>query len=73
MPTHRLNPNKLLMSKWTSTSPQQKEKHFLVTQLIRNEADMVVDCIIEAVINRNQYQLPWQNLTSATDWQQGWK
>lgn len=73
MPTHRLNPNKLLLSKWTSTSPQQKEKHFLVTQLIRNEEDVVIDCIVEAVINRNQYQLPWQNLTSSTDWQQGWK
>ncbi|UTW00225.1 TIGR02450 family Trp-rich protein [Marinomonas rhizomae] len=70
---HQINPNKLLLSKWTSTSPQQKEKHFIVTKLIRDEDDIVVECVLEAVINKNQYYLPWQTLASPDDWLQGWK
>ncbi|WP_421856174.1 TIGR02450 family Trp-rich protein [Marinomonas sp.] len=70
---HQINPNKLLLSKWTSTSPQQKEKHFIVTKLIRDEENIVTECILEAVINKNQYQLAWQSLTSSEDWLQGWK
>ncbi|MGO3738656.1 TIGR02450 family Trp-rich protein [Marinomonas foliarum] len=70
---NQINPNKLLLSKWTSTSPQQKEKHFIVTKLIRDEENVVIECVLEAVINKNQYQLPWQSLTSSEDWLQGWK
>ena len=70
---NRINPNKLLLSKWTSTSPQQKEKHFIVTTLIRDEENIVTECIIEAIINKSQYQLPWQSLTSSKNWLQGWK
>ncbi|NVK72741.1 MAG: TIGR02450 family Trp-rich protein [Oceanospirillaceae bacterium] len=70
---HKINPNKLLMSKWTSTSPQQKEKHFIVTKLIRDEDDKVTECVLEAVINKNEYLLPWQGLTSPDHWLQGWK
>jgi len=57
---NKINPNKLLLSKWTSTSPQQKEKHFIVTQLIRDEEDTVIECVLEAVINKKQYTFPWQ-------------
>jgi len=70
---HKINPNKLLLSKWTSKSPKQKEKHFIVTELIRDEQETVVECQLEAVINKSQYTLPWQNLTSEEDWLQGWK
>ncbi|MDP5056641.1 MAG: TIGR02450 family Trp-rich protein [Marinomonas hwangdonensis] len=70
---NKINPNKLLLSKWTSTSPQQKEKHFIVTQLIRDEEDTVIECVLEAVINKKQYTFPWQKLTSREDWQHGWK
>ncbi|MGO2236033.1 TIGR02450 family Trp-rich protein [Marinomonas sp. UCMA 3892] len=73
MAINQINPNKLLLSKWTSTSPQQKEKHFIVTKLIRDEENMVVECVLEAVINKNQYCLPWQTLASPDNWLQGWK
>jgi tryptophan-rich hypothetical protein len=73
MAKNPINPNKLLLSKWTSTSPQQKEKHFIVTQLIRDEEDTVTECVLEAVINKQQYIHPWRDLTSADHWQQGWK
>ncbi|MEP3348375.1 MAG: TIGR02450 family Trp-rich protein [Marinomonas sp.] len=69
----QINPNKLLLSKWTSVSPTHKEKHFIVTELIRDEEGTVIECTLEAVINRNSYTLPWQSLTSTVDWKQGWK
>ena len=34
----RLNPRKLLLSKWTAAQPQNRERHFLVTALIRDGA-----------------------------------
>ncbi|GAA0827917.1 MAG: TIGR02450 family Trp-rich protein [Marinomonas sp.] len=70
---HQINPNKLLLSKWTSTSPKQKEKHFIVTKLIRDEQDTVIECIIEAVLSRQEYTIPWRNLTSPEHWKQGWQ
>ncbi|KZN15033.1 TIGR02450 family Trp-rich protein [Marinomonas sp. TW1] len=73
MSKHQINPNKLLLSKWTSHSPQQKEKHFIVTELIRDEDDKVIECVLEAVINHQQYRLPWQSLSTKELWQQGWK
>jgi tryptophan-rich hypothetical protein len=73
MSKNQINPKKLLLSKWTSVSPQQKEKHFLVTKLIRDEEDTIIECILEAVINKNQYTLSWQALSSSENWLQGWK
>lgn len=68
----RINPNKLLLSKWTSVVPQNKEKHFIVTKLLRNEEEIVTDIILEAVYSKNQYQLDWTEL-SKDQWLQGWK
>ena len=73
MSKNQINPNKLLLSKWTSVSPQQKEKHFIVTKLIRDEQDTIIECVVEAVINKSQYLLPWQTLLLKEDWLQGWK
>lgn len=69
--TKKLNPNKLLLSKWTSTVPKNKEKHFIITRLIRNEDEVVIDIILEAVYTKNTYQLAWQALLDDL-WQQGW-
>ena len=33
----RLNPKKLLLSKWTTVTPHDKEKHFIVTGVIEPE------------------------------------
>ena len=35
--SNRFNPEKLLLSKWTARQPQNREKHFLVCELLRNE------------------------------------
>ena len=40
---NRINPAKLLLSKWTAAQPRHKEKHFLVTELFRDEEGTVLE------------------------------
>ena len=70
---NRLNPEKLLMSKWTATRPEQRERHFIVTRLIRDEDETITGCILEAVINKNTYEINWRALQDSTRWLTGWK
>ena len=48
---HRINPEKLLLSKWTAVKPLKKERHFIVTRLLRGDDEQVTGCELEAVIN----------------------
>ncbi len=70
--THQINPEKLLLSKWTAVQTSNKEKHFLVTRLIRDEQETVVDCILEAIINHREYELDRHVLKDASSWLPGW-
>lgn len=67
----QINPNKLMLSKWTSLVPKNKEKHFIVISLIQDDEENVTDIILEAVYTKNTYQMPWQTLQTE-DWIQGW-
>ena len=69
-----LNPQKLLMSKWTTVNPQAREKHFLVARVINPEAarHKIQEVEMEAVMTRRRFTIPWQELTDATHWQSGW-
>ena len=40
---NRINPAKLLLSKWTAARPRNKEKHFLVTELFRDDEGTVLE------------------------------
>lgn len=73
--TLRLNPNKLLLSKWTAARPKNKEKHFLVTQLIQPEIpDAPIEHIeLEAVYSNRRFILPGRDLTDTGQWLQGWQ
>jgi len=68
-----INPEKLLNSKWTSTQPQNKELHFIVTKLIRDENEVVIACEIEAVLTKKTYTLDWKRLKDNQQWQFGWQ
>lgn len=57
-----INPNKLHHSKWTAVTPRNKEKHFIVTQLLRDEEENVVDVVLEAVHSHRETTLAWQAL-----------
>jgi tryptophan-rich hypothetical protein len=72
-PYNAINPEKLLLSKWTAAKPCNKEKHFLVTRLIRNEQETVVKCILEAFfINHREFALDCHLLKNASSWLPGW-
>jgi len=65
-----------LLSKWTAVQPYNKQKHFLVTRVIGNEQEMVVACILEAVIDHKEYELDWRVLRvlkDASSWSPGWR
>lgn len=70
---NRINPKSLLHSKWTKIDVTDKELHFVVTTVRFDEHQNVTECIIEAVINNNEYQIEWRELKNDTVWQQGWK
>ena len=70
---NRINPEKLLMSKWTATHPERRERHFIVTKLIRDTNETVIGCVLEAVIDKNTYELNWHELKDASRWLTGWK
>lgn len=70
---NRINPEKLLLSKWTAVEPVQKERHFIVTRLLRNDDEQIMGCELEAVINKNRVEIDWQQLKDQSDWIMGWK
>ena len=73
-PKRIVNPKKLLNTKWTATVPANKEKHFMVTQIIMpNLATEPIEMImLEAVHSKRSQLLPWQQLNDASIWLQGW-
>jgi tryptophan-rich hypothetical protein len=70
---NKINPKKLLNSKWTAVKPVGKEKHFLVTELEFDEEGDVVHCLIEAVISNRSAPIQWKELINNDNWLQGWK
>lgn len=70
---NHINPAKLLLSKWTAAHPRHKEKHFLVTELFRDDEGTVLDIELQAILTRRAERLPWQTLKNAEDWKIGWK
>ncbi|MFK3644645.1 TIGR02450 family Trp-rich protein [Pseudomonas protegens] len=70
---NRLNPRKLLLSKWTAAHPQHREKHFLVTELFCDEQGTVLDIELQAVLTRRSQRLSWQILQNERDWHMGWQ
>ena len=73
--SRRLNPKKLLLSKWTAASPYGKEKHFMVTGVIQPEhpATRIESVVMEAVYSRRVFSLSWRDLSDGQQWLQGWQ
>ena len=70
---NKINPKKLLNSKWTAVKPINKEKHFLISELEFDENDKVIHCLIEAVISHRVYSINSAELKESEHWIQGWK
>ncbi|MBS3952523.1 MAG: TIGR02450 family Trp-rich protein [Methylomicrobium sp.] len=74
IPMARINPEKQLMTKWTAVEPKRKERHFIVTKLIcLTDEIFVVACVLEAVINKNNYEMDWRELKDTKVWKTGWE
>lgn len=73
MAPRRLNPEKLPLSKWTAANPVRREKHFLVTALVRDEQEKVTGCVLEAVHSKRTREIDWRELRDPTRWLQGWR
>jgi tryptophan-rich hypothetical protein len=70
---NQFNPNKLLLSKWTAVKPVEKRKHFIVTELVKDELEQqVIGCVLEAVINKQQFPMDFNELKDQNRWLQGW-
>ncbi|MBF4558634.1 TIGR02450 family Trp-rich protein [Pseudomonas sp. p50] len=69
---NRINPGKLLLSKWTAAHPQNREKHFLVTELFRDEEGVVLEVEIQAVLTKRCERFEWQGLRNQDQWKMGW-
>lgn len=70
---NRINPKTLLHSKWTKVNVKNKEKHFMVTMVEFDEEQNVINCVIEAIINKNEYTINWRDLKAKENWIMGWK
>ncbi|NWD68542.1 TIGR02450 family Trp-rich protein [Pseudomonas gingeri] len=70
---NRINPSKLLLSKWTAARPQNREKHFLVTELFRDEQGTVLEVELQAVLSQRNQRLCWTHLKDAETWRMGWR
>lgn len=70
---NKLNPKKLLNSKWTAIPAIDKEKHFIIVEVEFDEDGNVIECITESVFSKNQYSISWRDLKEAKKWLQGWK
>jgi len=70
---NKVNPKVLLHSKWTKMSVENKEKHFIVTEVVFDENQNVTFCLIEAVINHNEYAINWRDLKNSVLWKIGWQ
>ena len=70
---NKVNPKKLLNSKWTAVKPHNKEKHFIIIEVEYDEDTNVVKCVIEAVMTKRQRSVDWRDFNATTLWLAGWK
>ena len=70
---NRINPDKLLNSKWTAVRPVDRQRHFIVTGVIRSDDGQVTACEIEAVLTRKVSELDWRELKDSSRWVMGWE
>ncbi len=67
---------KLLNTKWTAANPVNKEKHFIVVEIVKpDDLEEWVDfefIKIEAVYSKSIYQIAWKDLRDSMKWRQGW-
>ena len=71
---NHLNPKKLLLSKWTAVTPVAKQKHFLVSKVIKPDLPTapIKWVEIESVFSQSKQVIAWRDLQNDSVWRQGW-
>jgi len=69
---NRINPKKLLNSKWTAVKPSNQEKHFIITEVEFDE-ETVTSCSIQAILTKRSASINWNDLQDENHWLSGWK
>lgn len=64
---NQINPRKLLLSKWTAATPLNREKHFLVTELFKDEEGTVLEIELQARVMALMPGSPTQRTCSSGD------
>jgi len=70
---NKVSSKSLLNSKWTKSTVNNKEKHFIVTKVEFDEQQNVTECVVEAVINCAEYSIDWRELKQPQQWRVGWQ
>ena len=70
---NRFNPRKLALSKWAARAPLNREKHFIVTQLLCDDEGTPLQVEMQAVLTGRSEVFDWQELRDSTRWLLGWK
>jgi tryptophan-rich hypothetical protein len=63
-----------MLSKWKAAKPIEREKHFLVSKVIKPElATENLEWVdLEAVHSKLTYRIKWRELEDETKWLRGW-
>lgn len=69
---NNVSPKSLLYSKWTKIEVRNKKRHFIIVHVKFDEKQKLVECVIEAVINKNEYNIDWRDLKNSELWRIGW-
>ena len=69
---NKLNPKKLLNSKWTAIIPAQKQKHFIIVEVEYDDDQNVTGCVIQAILTKHNTNIDWHDLKDSKQWKQGW-
>ncbi len=69
-----LSPKKLLLTKWTAVVPKQKDKHFLVSKVVKPEPpETKIEWVeLEALFSKTTHRIAWRDLKDTSVWKQGW-
>jgi tryptophan-rich hypothetical protein len=70
---NKMSPKKLLNSKWTATTPINKEKHFMVITAEVDEDQAISECVLQALMSKREVSIQWRDLKDTQQWLQGWK
>ena len=70
---NKINPKALMRSKWTKVDVRDKEKHFIITLVKFDEQQNVIECMIEAIMTKNEYAIDWRELKLVDKWRIGWQ